>query len=136
MNDEALAHRSKVVLLRVISPPEVIIPISIPGEPGTPMYTEGAARRTTNEEIEAGDYLKRIAEPMRKKGLDIQCVVIPGIVGETIINYAQDNNCKMIAMVTHGHGGFKRLILGSTADFVLHNSSVPILLIRPGNKQN
>jgi nucleotide-binding universal stress UspA family protein len=132
---EALTHRSKVVLLRVVSLPEITIPISIPGEPGTPMYTEGAVRRTRNEESKADDYLRRIAEPMREKGLDVQCVVLPGVAGETITNYTQDNGCTLIAIATHGHGGVRRLVLGSTADFVLHHSSVPILIVRPGNKQ-
>ena len=135
VTDEALAHRSGVVLLRVVSLPETTIPIGIPGEPGIPMFTEAAARRTRNEEGEADDYLRRIAEPMREKGLDVQCVVLPGVAGETITNYAQDNDCKLIAMATHGHGGVRRLVLGSTADFVLHHSSVPMLIVRPGNKQ-
>ena len=134
VTDEALVHRSKVVLLRVISLPEVTIPVSIPGEPGTPMYTEGAARRARNEESKADDYLRHIAETMREKGLDVQCVVLPGEVGETIINYAQDNGCELIAIATHGHGGVRRLVLGSTADFVLQQSSLPMLIVRPGNK--
>jgi len=135
VTDEELAHHSKVVLLSVVSLPEITVPIGIPGEPGIPMSTEGAARRTRKEESEADDYLRRIAEPMREKGLDVQCVVLPGIAGETITNYARENGCKLIAIATHGHGGVRRLVLGSTADFVLHHSSVPLLIVRPGNKQ-
>jgi nucleotide-binding universal stress UspA family protein len=135
VTDEALAHHSRVVLLRVVNLPEITIPIGIPGEPGIPMSTEGATRRTRKEESEADDYLRRIAEPMREKGLDVQCVVLPGIAGETITNYARENGCKLIAIATHGHGGVRRLVLGSTADFVLHHSSVPLLIVRPGNKQ-
>jgi len=129
VTDEALAHHSRVVLLRVVSLPEVTIPIGVPGEPGIPMSTEG------KEESEADDYLRRVAEPMRKKGLDVQCAVVPGIAGETITSYARENGCKLIAIATHGHGGVRRLVLGSTADFVLHHSSVPLLIVRPGNKQ-
>jgi nucleotide-binding universal stress UspA family protein len=133
--DEALAHHSQVILLRVVSPPEITIPIGIPGEPGIPMSTEGAVRRTRKEETEADNYLKRIAGLIGEKGLDTQCVVLPGMAGETITNYAKENGCKLIAMATHGHGGFRRLVLGSTAEFVLHHSSVPMLIVRPGNKQ-
>jgi nucleotide-binding universal stress UspA family protein len=115
--------------------PEVTIPIGVPGEPGIPMSTEGAVRRTRKEESEADDYLRRVAEPMRKKGLDVQCAVVPGIAGETITSYARENGCKLIAIATHGHGGVRRLVLGSTADFVPHHSSVPLLIVRPGNKQ-
>jgi len=132
--DEALSHHSKVVLLRVVSLPEITIPISIPGEAGIPMSTQGALRRTRNEESEASDYLRRIAEPMRKKGLDVESVVLPGISGETIISYAQNNGFELIAIATHGHGGMRRFVLGSTADFVLHHSSLPILIVRPENR--
>ena len=134
VTDEALAHLSKVVLLRVVSLPEITIPIGIPGEPGIPMSTEGAVRHTRNEESEADDYLRRIAEPIRAKGLDVQCVVLPGTAGEAITTYAQENGCNLIAIATHGHGGARRLVLGSTADFVLHHSHVPVLIIRPRSK--
>ena len=135
VTEEALAHHSKVVLLRVVSLPEITIPIGVPGEPGIPISTDGAMRRTSKEEREADDYLKRIAELMGKKGLDVQYVVLPGTAGETIINYATENDCKLIALATHGHGGVRRMVLGSTADFILHHSSVPMLIVRPKNKR-
>jgi nucleotide-binding universal stress UspA family protein len=128
---EALAHKSLVVLLRVVSLPELTIPIGIPGEPGIPMATEGAARRTRNEESEADAYLKDIAKPMRAKGFKVERVVVPGLAGEAIIDYARENNCKLIAIATHGHGGVRRFVLGSTADYVLHHSPVPVLIVRP-----
>ena len=132
--DEARHRRSKIVLLRVIGLPEITVPIGIPGEPGTPMTTEGAIKRSRNEEAEAEDYLKRIAEPIKKKGLNVEYAVIPGKAGETIANYAQDNGFKLIAIATHGHGGLRRLVLGSTAEYVLHHSSLPMLIVRPGNR--
>lgn len=134
VTDEALSHHSKVVLLRVVSLPEITVPITIPGEAGVPMSTQGALRRTRTEEGQAEDYLEQIAEPMRKKGLDVESVVLPGISGETITGYAEDNGFDLIAIATHGHGGVRRFVLGSTADFVLHHSSVPVLVVRPGKQ--
>ena len=90
-------------------------------------------QRTRDEEKEADSYLERIAAPMRKKGLDVQCAVLPGTAGETIVSYARENSCKLIALATHGHGGVRRLVLGSTADFVLQRSVIPVLIIRPEN---
>jgi nucleotide-binding universal stress UspA family protein len=54
-------------------------------------------------------------------------------VAETIVDYVHDRSKKidLIAIATHGEGGLKRLIFGSVADFVLRNSSVPMLLVRP-----
>ena len=33
-------------------------------------------------------------------------------------------------MATHGHGWAKRIVLGSVADHVRHNSDVPLLLLK------
>lgn len=131
ITDDALRLHSKVILLRVVSPPETIIPVNIPGSPGIPVSTKGAIRQTITEENEAETYLKRIAEPLRGKGLNLECVVLPGFAGEAIMNYAQENDCKLIAISTHGHGGLRRLALGSTADFVVHRSPLPVLTVRP-----
>jgi nucleotide-binding universal stress UspA family protein len=52
-------------------------------------------------------------------------------VGTTIIDYAIQNEVDLIAIATHGEGGLKRLVFGSVADFVLRNSGIPMLVIRP-----
>lgn len=49
---------------------------------------------------------------------------------EGIINAAKDNNCDLIVTGTHGRGGVGRLILGSEATKVLHNSELPVLIVR------
>ena len=48
-----------------------------------------------------------------------------------ISNYAQNNGIDMIIIATHGYTGLKKMMLGSVALEVLHNSHVPVLLIRP-----
>ncbi|HEX6292014.1 MAG TPA: universal stress protein [Herpetosiphonaceae bacterium] len=39
--------------------------------------------------------------------------------------------CDLIALATHGHGGFARLLLGSVVDKVVRGSDVPVLLFHP-----
>ena len=130
INNEAIAFHSQIVLLRVISPPETIVPIAVPGAPGVPITTAGTIRRATKDEAEASSYLTRIAGELQAKNLNVEWVVQPGAAGETIITFARDNDCKLIAIGTHGHGGFRRFALGSTADFVVHRSTIPVLTIR------
>ena len=128
--EDVLRLHGKVILLRVVSPPETTIPVNVPGSPGIPVHTEGAERRTRTEEGEAEGYLKRIGEPLRERGLDVEYVVLPGMAGQTIIGYAEQTGCKLIALSTHGHGGLRRFALGSTADFVVQHSSLPVLTVR------
>lgn len=50
--------------------------------------------------------------------------------GAAISDYAQKNGVDLIIMGTHGYTGLKKMMLGSVAIEVLHNSRVPVLLIR------
>jgi len=127
---ETAAQHGKMILLTVIDLPETVIPINIPGSPAVTVSTPGAMQRTLNEENSANNYLKGRKESLEAQGSDVDYVVISGSPGETIVSYAQENECTLIAIATHGHGGFRRFALGSTADYVVHHSSIPVLTVR------
>jgi len=48
-----------------------------------------------------------------------------------IIEYALENGIDMIAIATHGYTGMKGMMMGSVALSVIHQSHVPVFLIRP-----
>ena len=50
---------------------------------------------------------------------------------DSITEYAQKKGMDMIIIGTHGYTGLKNLMVGSVAFGVLHQSHVPVLLIRP-----
>jgi nucleotide-binding universal stress UspA family protein len=50
---------------------------------------------------------------------------------QAITDYAVKNGVDMIVIATHGYTGIKSVLLGSVAFKVLHESHVPVLLIRP-----
>jgi nucleotide-binding universal stress UspA family protein len=127
---EAAALHGKLVLLCVIDLPETMLSLNLPGSPAVPVSTQGAVKRTFTEENSADDYLQKQAELLKAQGLEVDYVVLSGNSGETIVNYAQENGCTLIAISTHGHGGFRRFALGSTADFVVHHSAIPVLTVR------
>jgi nucleotide-binding universal stress UspA family protein len=127
---EALSLNSKMILLCVVDLPETVIPFSIPGSPAIPVSTQGAMKRTFTEEIQADEYLSGLVKSLKTQGLDADYVVQAGVAGETIVNYAQENDYNLIAIATHGHGGFRRFALGSTADYVVHHSTLPVLTVR------
>jgi universal stress protein A len=72
----------------------------------------------------------RAAGELRARGVAVETRVVPGEPGEVIVQQAAELKADLIAMATHGHGWAKRLVLGSTAEHVRHNSDVPLLLIR------
>jgi nucleotide-binding universal stress UspA family protein len=127
---ETAAQHGKMILLTVIDLPETVLPFNIPGSPAVTVSTPGAVKRTFTEENTANDYLKGQEKSLEAQGLDVDYIVISGSPGETIVSYAQENECTLIAIATHGHGGFRRFALGSTADYVVHHSSIPVLTVR------
>ncbi len=51
-------------------------------------------------------------------------------VADTILAQARDSACDLIVMGTHGRRGFSHAMLGSDAERVVHESPVPVLLVR------
>jgi nucleotide-binding universal stress UspA family protein len=121
----------KVVLLKVLPVPAINLPIGIPGEAGASVHTDAMLKRFQEELKDSLPYLEKKAEPLRKKGMDVECVVLEGPPTEAIIQYAHDNGVKIIAIATHGHSGLRHITMGSTAEYVLKNSGLPLLLVTP-----
>jgi nucleotide-binding universal stress UspA family protein len=80
----------------------------------------------------AKKYLTEVESRLTSKGIKVKTKAIEGNrPGETIIDYAEKNNMALIVIASHGYTGFRKLLLGSVATRVLHDSHVPVLLIRP-----
>ena len=47
-----------------------------------------------------------------------------------IVDAALELDCQLIVMGTHGRSGLAHLLLGSTAEYVVRNSKVPVLTVR------
>jgi nucleotide-binding universal stress UspA family protein len=81
---------------------------------------------------EALAYLDGLARPLRREGLEVRARVAAGRdAAAVILDEARDQGCDLIALATHGHGGLKRLLLGSVADGVARGAATPVLLCRP-----
>ncbi len=84
-------------------------------------------------ELEGGESaLERAAEMLRGRGLTVNTLLLSGEPQEVIVQQAAELRPDLIAMATHGHGWAKRIVLGSVADHVRHNTEVPLLLLKGG----
>ena len=80
----------------------------------------------------AGRYLARVQTRLRSEGMNIKTETIESSApSQAITDYAQQNGVDLIVIATHGYTGMKKMLLGSVASKVLHESHVPVLLIRP-----
>ena len=57
-------------------------------------------------------------------------VVLRGNPVEQILAQAEEKNCDLIVMGTHGHGTLADVMMGSTARRVLRRSTKPVLVVR------
>jgi nucleotide-binding universal stress UspA family protein len=56
-------------------------------------------------------------------------VVRDGKPAPVIVDYAAEVGADLLVIGTHGHGGFERLLLGSTAEHVINEAPCPVLNI-------
>jgi nucleotide-binding universal stress UspA family protein len=115
---------SKMLLLEVVTE----TPTISAGDPGVVVKSLDTISRSRRE---AETYLESIAAPLRARGLGVECAVLEGPAGETIVQYSEKSHMDLIALSTHGRGGLGRAVFGSVADYVMRHSTVPFLCVRP-----
>jgi nucleotide-binding universal stress UspA family protein len=74
----------------------------------------------------------RLSSELSSEGINVKTETIESdAAARTITDYAHRNGVNLIVMTTHGYNSVQRMMLGSTALKVMHESNVPVLLIRP-----
>jgi nucleotide-binding universal stress UspA family protein len=79
---------------------------------------------------QARSYLDRVADQIRASGVTASVVVKQGAPSKAIVESAREADADAIVMATHSRRGLNRLMFGSVAEAVLHESHLPILLVR------
>ncbi len=81
---------------------------------------------------QAKKYLARVKTRLAADGITAKTATVESNgPSHTITDYAQKHGVDLIVIATHGYTGMKKMMLGSVALKVLHESNVPVLLIRP-----
>lgn len=96
-----------------------------------PLIPVEAMRASADGHLDAS-YIERIARDLSAEtSLAVTCGVMDGTPAEAIRERAKHVNADLIVMTTHGRTGLSRAWLGSVADAVMRNSSIPVLMLRP-----
>jgi len=77
--------------------------------------------------------LDEAREKAQKAGLQVSCVLLESTdrtASGGILAQAENYRADLIVLGTHGRRGLRRLVLGSDAEQVVRNASVPVLLVR------
>lgn len=84
-----------------------------------------------SEEIHADRlYLQECKQRLQDEGLAVEAYLAGGEPARKIVELADELQCDLIAMATHGHRGLADLVLGSVVDVVRHRTAIPLLLVR------
>ena len=126
------AAESAVAFARGIGAELVAVSIA---QPFPIMAAEAAAiTAVSTEELmsQAADNVAKVAALAAAAGVPCHGVTLLAFFPhEEIINTARDQQCDLIMMASHGRHGLSRLIAGSVTQKVLHDSSIPVLVLRP-----
>lgn len=138
-SEQALKFNSQLVLLKVITSQINVPPPEWPTRPGylfptaisTDEYVSAEMQLIQKKQEQATSYLEEKAQSLKSKKIKVATTVIQGDPAQAIINYAEDSNVDLIALSTRGHSGLGRAVFGSVADYVLRQSKLPVLVIKP-----
>jgi nucleotide-binding universal stress UspA family protein len=120
----------EVVLLRIVEPTSSFSTGELAAS-NAKLAAQVEQQVETAHKTQAQQYVDKKADKLKKEGIAATSKIISGNAAESILNYAEKNNIDMIIMSTHGRSGISRWAFGSTADRLIHYSTVPVLIVTP-----
>jgi nucleotide-binding universal stress UspA family protein len=88
----------------------------------SPTYVGDLTERAQNE-------LNRHRELLHGRGVGVTTKLLEGNPADAIVERAEQLHASMIVLGTHGRSGFRRFLLGSTAERVVRMATVPVLTV-------
>jgi nucleotide-binding universal stress UspA family protein len=117
---------AEYALVMVVEPP---MPIA---DPSGLMVVPTAPDAEKQLQAAAATYLETQAQRLRTRGLTVTTHPINGQgAAATILAQADTLRADLVAIASHGAGGFERLVVGSVADQVIRGSTHPTFVVRP-----
>lgn len=80
-------------------------------------------------------YLDKVSNQLQSEGLEVQAQLALGNPPEEILRIAEEEQCDLIAMTSHGHRFFADLFFGSTIEEVRHRTDIPLLIVKMGSSK-
>jgi nucleotide-binding universal stress UspA family protein len=114
------------VLLRVVESPHVLGSLWFPHAVELTEEQIQSVRDAAQEDVDA------VARRLADDGYSVEPIVEFGApVAAVVLDLAARRTPDLIAISTHGHGGVRRLVLGSVTDKVVRGAECPVLIVRP-----
>lgn len=83
-----------------------------------------------NLKIQYRSIMKKAKTQCKKNSIEFIDMLEYGHEGDTIISFGQKNNFDLVVIGSRGIGKVGEFFLGSTSNYVLHKSKIPVLIIK------
>lgn len=81
------------------------------------------------QSAEGTAYLATLRTRLQASDLHVQTALLDGDPAAALLDYERTAAIDRVVMCSHGRGGLTRFMLGSVADRLLHEGTVPLLLV-------
>jgi len=113
------AFNAKITLLHVLDKNQEIVP------PQSFDLLHWQINKT-----EAKLYLEKIGTRLQQSGLQTEAIVLEGPVAESITEFAQSQEMKLVILSSHGHGGLRKWGISSVTHKIILSAPTSVLIIR------
>jgi len=99
-----------------------------------PLGTYGRGGPMVDEDLsEATAFVESVVKDLAGDGVEAEAMVATADksrIGRSLLDIAKERDAGLIAVGTRGRGEATTLVLGSVAHDVIHESEVPVLIVR------
>jgi len=121
----ARMHGARVVLVHALAPP--IPPAGSPDFVALPPDYELHFREAAQQRLSA------LADEVQRSGTATSFDLLVGPPSATVLEASTKHGADVIVVGTRGLTGFRHLLLGSTAERIVHGAKVPVLVVHPSD---
>ena len=79
---------------------------------------------------EAKEYLDKVYKRLQRSKGELKVEIKSGDIAKEILNYAKKKKASLIAISSHGHSGMTKWVFGSTAQKIIQDSPIPVLVVK------
>lgn len=108
-----------------------LILLAVPAVPNVDDYRAAAdviENIRSKVEVNMDKFLNAVAKSMKEEGLNARPMVKGSIPIQTILSVIEEEDVDMAFITSHGRGGLDFLMMGSVAERVVQNTTIPILI--------
>ncbi|MCW8355371.1 universal stress protein [Marinomonas pontica] len=129
----AKTNAAKVILMHAMEPLNAqasnMINNYITEEVRTAMRKDAVAEINARAQKTLSEFMEAYASELDDLSQAPETVIVNGMPAESIQKVAKEHNADLIVMNSRTHSRLGQMILGSTANKVIHSSSIPVLVV-------